>query len=738
MSELSKGAAGTGGASRLGALFLGLVPVAGLLAACGSGGGAGGGEGNMVVVAVTPTNGQETLTDLSDPELGGQLTVKFSEVPDADSMIDTTNAFNQLTPNVQVLDRAFARVQGTPSVDKQARALTFTPAGGIMSANQYTLTVSRFVGTKSGRLLNAGLEDFSASWCVGPDIYSPVIRNTSPAPNQNETPLFTPIVITFNESLNPASVVLGQTVFVQDGGTNPPTQLNGTLQLKRDGFDLVFTPDPCVGMPPSTTVVVRLLGAGNTSFIRDLAGTGNGLVGDPANSNEVQFQFNTKGVKPLPSPLNLPGVWSPRISPNTGWNCVAYAVTNKATHAFDVSNVIRTFNTSLVMNPALTVQVKQGNTGTVGEIWQVNPITGAFIRRLPPAAGFAAVHGPYGGDWEAKLGQPGEAVVDWRFDAVTGHSYIYQIDEANESVAIINTGNSKTEGHFFGVGTPKGITISGPGATGLSPVIYVSNYGQGTVTGIPIGTILAGQPICTAVQELKDDIKRRVYLQAGKNPAGVACEYFGLQVGAVVNQSDNELQLFDPATLGDLNGNGVGAITQRFTVGENPVDVAFSPYLPLQGWIFAYIVNQGGTVNPEGSISLWWNSNTLVGLFSTTTGSVVGNLTDGLNVPGRPSSDPRQLNCWIANTAGDDVFKAEIYVTGSGLGASISLRRTVVREVGPNPTRVAWTGPTGADIAFASLAGSGEVAVWERTSLLGPPELFQLPGVKSVFSAWDQ
>src|SRR5262245_6849242 len=85
MSELSKGA------------LLGLLPLAGLLAACGGGGGDGGGEGNMVVVAVTPTNGQETLTDMSDPELGGVLTVKFSETPDADSMIDDTNAFNGLT-----------------------------------------------------------------------------------------------------------------------------------------------------------------------------------------------------------------------------------------------------------------------------------------------------------------------------------------------------------------------------------------------------------------------------------------------------------------------------------------------------------------------------------------------------------------------------------------------------------------------------------------------------------------
>lgn len=725
MSESSKGAAETGRGSRLGAMFLGMAPLAGLLAGCG-GGGSGGGEGEMVVVKVTPTNSQETLPDMSDPELGGQLTVKFSETPDATKMIDTTNAFNGLTSYVQILDRSFARVAGTPSVDKQSRAFTFTPAGGILPPNQYTVTISKFVSTKSGRLVNAGVEDFSASWTVGPDTYNPVIRNTSPAANQNETPLFTPIVVTFNESLDPASVVLGQTVFVQDGGTNPPTQLNGTLQLKRDGFDLVFIPDPCTGMPPSTTVVVRMLGGGNTSFIRDKVG--NSLVGDPANSNEVQFQFNTKGVKPLPVPLNVPGVWSPRLGI---WNAVAYAVTNKATYAFDVSNVMRTFSNTLVMNPALTVQVKGGNALTVGEIVLAS---GA---RLSPASGFQT-KGPYGGDWEAKLGQPGEAVIDWRFDGVTGHGYIYQLDEADESVAIINSGNGKVEGHFRGVGTPKGISISGPGATGVSPVVFVSNYGQGTVTGIPIGLIQAGQPICSAVLELRDDLKKRVYLQAGKNPAGVALEYSGLQLGAVVNQADNEVQLFDPQTLTSVNGNGVGNISQRFTVGENPVDVAFSPYLPAQGWIFAYIVNQGGTINPEGSVSLWWNSNTLIGLFASNSGSIIATMADGVNVPGRPSSDPRVLNCWIGNTAAEDVFRADITVVGSGIGAAISLKQGIDREVGPNPTRVTWTGRPNFDIAMASLAGSGQVAVWERVSIIGPSDLYPLPGVKSMFSAWDQ
>jgi hypothetical protein len=464
---------------------------------------------------------------------------------------------------------------------------------------------------------------------------------------------------------------------------------------------------------------VRLLGVGNTSYIRDLVG--NGFVGDPANNNEYQLQFNTKGVKPIVSRFITPCVNAPRLNPNVLWSTETFAVTNRGTYAFDCAAALRSYIDNFTFDVSLSRQVKQGNPAT----WQYCLGT------------WGNANTTFNGDWEARLGKPGEAVVDWRVSGI-GDSYIYQVDEANDSVAIINSGNGVIEGHFVGVGTPKGITISGPGSTGLSPVIYVANYAQGTVTGIPIGTIQPGNPICTAVQELRDDLSKRVFLQTGKNPNGVACEYFGLRVGAVVNQADNELQIFDPQSLQPINGNGVGNISQRFTVGENPVDVAFSPYLPLQGWIFAYVVNQGGPTNPDGSVSLWWNSTGLIGLFASASGSVPANLTDGIEAPGRPSSDPRALNAWICNTASDDVVKATITVVGSGLGSAISLDGTNRRVVGPNPMRMAWGGPSGAQVGFVALAGAGQVGAWELNGVIGPPVLFPLPGVSSMFSGWDQ
>ncbi|MCK6480021.1 MAG: Ig-like domain-containing protein [Planctomycetaceae bacterium] len=723
MSNLISGNGAGGRSSRLLVALprVGLAAFgAGLLAACGSGGGGGSAvelpdvNADLIVVQNTPTNGQETLTDLSDPGLDGKVTIKFTSMPRSGSIIDSTNAFNGLTPNVQVLDQGFSRVRGQPSLDRDTRSLTFTPEGGVLSPAQYTLTLSKFISTAAGKQLNAGVEDFSTSWCVGPDVYTPVVRNVSPAPFQNDTPLFTPIVITFNESIDPISAVYGQTVFVEDGGTNPPTLLNGTLQLKRDGFDLVFIPDPCSGMPPSTTVVVRMFGNGNTSAIRDRVGNvmiGNVNVG--AGVTEYQFQFNTKGIKPLPNNNYTPWAGSPFLNGGPPVQAV-YAATGNRLYAYDTNWVIFNFNQTFTYKPELTQQVLAANLGF--------PI-------ITPPNGVQ----PYGGDFETKFGKTGEGVVDYRFDTTLGHTYLYVADEVNESVVVVNSGTGKIEGRFNGLGTPKGVGISGPGATGAGPTLFISNYGQGTLTAIPLSGIQPGLPICTAIQELQDDNSKRVYMLTGRNPYGVALQPQGVAIGAVVNQADNDVQFFDPRTLKPVENLGLGTLSQKYPVGEGPIDVCFAQYLPGTGQ-FALIVSQGGITNPTGEVALWWNSTG--GPFAANSGAIQGSVEDGLNIPGRPIYDwLNGLAWWVPNTAGEDLAKVDIVIQGGGLFATIQPQVNMTRDIGPNPTKVSYTGAT---IAFASLTGAGQVAVWELNALAGAPTLYSLPGVRSLFCAFDQ
>jgi hypothetical protein len=137
-------------------------------------------------------------------------------------------------------------------------------------------------------------------------------------------------------------------------------------------------------------------------------------------------------------------------------------------------------------------------------------------------------------------------------------------------------------------------------------------------------------------------------------------------------------------------------------------------------------------------VSLWWSNTSLIGLFSSNSGTVVSTLSDGINVPGRPEADPFNLNCWIPNTAGDDVVRADLTVLGGGLGVAITLVNGASREVGPNPTRMTWTGFPGLDTALVALAGTGQVGVFQRDATVGPPSLYDRPGVKSVFSQWSQ
>jgi hypothetical protein len=733
MSHLAGAGTWSTGSRRLSgrilAVALAAVPLAAFSLAAGCGGGGGSGSdliagGQLLIMRATPTNGQETLPDLSDIGLDGRLRVEFSVAPRARDILDPTNPINGLTSNVQILDQTFNRVPGSARVDPVTRTFEFTPYGGSLTAAQYTATFSKFVAASTGDQLNLGQEDFSTSWTVGPDIYPPVIRNSSPSPLLSDVALYQPVVVTFNESLDPASVVLGQTVIVEDGGTNPPTALLGTLRLDRGGFDIVFTPDPCAGMPPATTIVFRMLAFDTTgtlnpphaSVVRDLVG--NQLQGDTATPGEVAFQFNTRGTKRLPDPTIVHAPSHIRDLKAPAFDTAAYASTGTTTFAFDVAPVMRDWAVNGTIDPALTVPVKADNF-----TWWIT------------ATGWQQF-GPFGGDWESKLGQAGEAIIDWRYDLASNHSYIYQLDEAKESVAIINTGTGKIEGHLNGVGTPKGIGINGPLSSGVTPTLYITNYGQGTLTAIPIGTIIPGLPICTAVKELSDDPSNRRYMLTGRNPSGVAFEYWGTPIGAVVNQADDDMQVFDPGTLQPVDRLGLGTLQQHYTVGENPLDVCWSPVTTVG--VFAYVVAQGGEQHPKGSFSLWLN-NTSIGPFAATSGAVQGTIEEGMNVPGRPISDPLALSCYVPNTAGDDISKVDVTVYGSSYFVTAQPKVTSSFIVGENPTKMTWTGYNARYMAFASLAGQGQVAVWEKAAgAVSTVALFDLPGVRSVFSDWDQ
>ncbi len=715
----------SGGGRRIPSPWTGVVPLAALLAACGGGGGGGGGDGttggggDFLQVATTPTNGQETTTLLSDPELNGRLTVRFSTPPRERSFIDRANAFNGLTPNVQILDHNFARVQGTPNVDPLTREFTFVPAGASLTVGQYTVTVSKFAQSVDGQTLNAGTKDFSSSWTVGPDIYPPVVRNTSPAQGQNDVAPFTPTVVTFNESLDPSSVVLGQTVFVLDGGTNPPANINGTLQLERDGFDLVFYPDQCVGYPPSTTVVVRMLGLGNISAIKDRVGnslaSGTNLAPPPSPPIwEESVSFNTKGIKPLPDPCVVPRPGNLRI-PSAGLSI--YASTFNQVYAFDLSPIFIDVNSNGTFRPELTQQVLQGSFGRLYNCPPNRNATGNF---------------PFAGDFEARVPRTGEAVFDSRLDGFNLQTYMYMVDEENDAVAVINTGTGKVEGRIKGVGTPRGIGISTATAT---PTLFVTNFGEGSVTAIPLARLVPGQPICGALQDLNTSTTQRSIIPVGRAPQGVAGEFYGSPFVAVANTGDNNISIFNPTTL-QPNGN----LSLTYQVGEAPTDVVWS--YPTNLGIFAFVVNQGGPNDVDGSVSVWWNGSGahFFGLFAQNTGSVLATIQDGVDTPGKPYFDIWNggARCYVPNSGSGEVTTVELTFQGSAIFTTITPQVVSRRYVGENPTKVTIDALY-SRIAYVALAGSGEMAMYNISETVGlVPARIKVPGIRSVFNSTDQ
>ena len=124
---------------------------------CG-GGGAGGANSSdpdvaveLIVKNITPTNSQEVLTKLTDPGLvdptyrdpadGGVIKTRFSEKLMASTVLDSSNAFNGLSSDVNFLNSAFERVPGTPliPVEEGGNVLVFVPNGDLPNG-QYTLT----------------------------------------------------------------------------------------------------------------------------------------------------------------------------------------------------------------------------------------------------------------------------------------------------------------------------------------------------------------------------------------------------------------------------------------------------------------------------------------------------------------------------------------------------------------------------------------------------------------------
>jgi hypothetical protein len=717
---------------------------------------------DLVVTLVTPTIAQEVLPDLSDPGLNNVVTVRFSAPLRAADFISNTNVFNRLTPSVEFLNSTFDRLPGTPLV--QGNVFRFDPRtpsnGGVLANGQYTLNIKSSVRSTRGKLLNQGASDFSATFTVGTDVFPPVLRKVSPIHNQTGIGLSQKIVATFNEPILNSSLLT--TVVVNDVGTSPPTQIFGAngstgISTDRNGFDVVFTPDPCFGYPPKSTIEFQMQGRPigdpsspvpacqpgnlpavsavtdlfNNQFTRDaglwwVKNAATGLWDSPNGTFEdctglFKMQFQTRGIVPPPIGLN-PGssMWN-RINPF----CTAFATVWANSCDFVGRVFFYTTGTSLGeidLTQIITLYNSQG----------ISDFTRARVVANSPV----------------RFGRPSGMMVDPRWDPTNGyHTFLYLVDQRSASVLVLDSRNMKVLGRFAGFTSPRDIGMSTD--YNLPPTrvqMWVTDFGARQVIGIDLSSIamnLGGQPgAASPCDAIKDNLKNRLTLQVGNGPTDVAGDCYLLNRAMVVNSLDNSVSLIDVAR---------GTVLKDYETGGNPLSVDWTLF-GYGFWDIAAIANQGGLTDPDGSISMYLRSPPILGFpayravgAASPRDGIEATFTDGVKNPtyvwgvqewANPNTgNSIPLAYFIPNTGGKTIQQITPRTTGV-FGIQVDFNAVQTREVGFNPTGAMMDPYFPNQMIFACVAGEGRFVGMDPLRQTSPDGI-TVPGIRRIFSCYS-
>lgn len=713
---------------------------------------------DLVVTLITPTTNQEVLPDLSDPGLNNVITVRFSAPIQQRSFISNTNVFNRLTASVEFLNSAFDRLPGTPVV--QGNVFRFDPRtptnGGVLANGQYTLNIKSAVRSTNGKLLNQGLKDFTSTFSVGTDIFPPVLRKISPIHGQTNIGLSQKIVATFNEPINPSSLLT--TVTVNDVGTSPPTPIlgpNGStgITTDRNGFDVVFTPDPCFGYPPRSTIQFQMQGAGivvppgtpptgctpgvfagvsdyfGNQFTRDAGlqwtkdptttgasttyASPNGRFTDCTGVFTMQFQ--TRGIVPPPVGL-VPGSSQFRAG-----LCPSNTVFSNGSCAFQGRVFFYTTGTSL------------------GEI-DITGIVTLFVNsRIQDYSKSSIVPNS-----PVRMGRPGGMMVDPRWDANStprNHTFIYMVDQRSATVLILDSRTLKILGRFAGFSSPRDVGISSDfGANRVT--MFVTDFGARQCVAIDLSSIsvrVSGQPGAKSpCDAIKDNVKSRVFIPTGNGPTDVAGDSYLLNRVLVVNSLDGSVTLINPTS---------NKAIKDYQVGGNPLSCDWT-LVGFGSIDCAAIANQGGLTDPNGSVSMYLRAPPLQGglpAAGQNRDGIESNLTDGVKNPtyvwgNQEWANPMTGNSvpqafYVPNTGGKTILDLRLNVTGV-FGLLVSFQANQLREVGFNPTG-AMLDPyyPNADL-YACVAGEGQFAGMDAIRNI-TPQAITVPGIRRIFTCYS-
>ena len=275
------------------------------------------------VTSVTPANATPNVA------INRTVTATFS-MPMSAATVTALGTFIVTGPFV-------TPVTGTVTYDVPSRTATFTPAVNLLNNTTYNATIATVAENTAGTAL-ASPFIWSFSTTATPDTTPPVVSFTAPASNELGVLINRKIVATFNEAMDPATII-GANVLV----TGPSGTVSGGVIYAASSFAMTFSPFSSLTTSATYTVTIK-----GPSGVKDSAVAGNFMASD------YTWSFNT---------ALTPDTTSPRISSTDPVDLAVNVPTNKIisasfTEAMDPDTII-TANFTLMegLNPV---------TGTVG------------------------------------------------------------------------------------------------------------------------------------------------------------------------------------------------------------------------------------------------------------------------------------------------------------------------------------------------------------------------------------
>ncbi len=241
------------------------------------------------VVSISPNNNATTVP------LNAQVQVQFNEPMDRTtfSLGNTGNAtvyFYDTTSNQEV--------PGTISLDASSTIATITPSVALPAGRAFIVSLSSASSLQDTCANTLPPQQYMFTTAFSNDLTGPALTGSSPVNTDSGVPTNAPIVLQFNDQLDPITAQNG--ISVTQGGS----ALSGTFSYSVDDKTVTFTPNTF--LIPSATYTVNY-----TAQITDTAGN--------ALTNPGSFSF-TAGATSVTAPPFVTAVNPPTQSLGVGLN----------------------------------------------------------------------------------------------------------------------------------------------------------------------------------------------------------------------------------------------------------------------------------------------------------------------------------------------------------------------------------------------------------------------------------